>query len=69
MVIARTCKLCGEGFELEYGRGRPRVYCLTCQPEGWKIVRLPHRTKLRRLNPLMPRVPAGGWAEVYRLPQ
>ena len=57
MVIARMCKLCGQGFELEYSRagGRPRDYCFTCQPEGWKIVLPKHRfgrVKLRRLRPL-----------------
>ena len=56
MALARTCKLCGGGFELEVGRqgGRPREYCLTCQPEGWRVVLPKHRfgrVKLRRLRP------------------
>jgi hypothetical protein len=69
VVLARVCKLCGEGFEVEIGHqgGRPRDYCLTCQPEGWKIVRKPHRTKLRRVTPLGPRIPAGGLAKLYRI--
>jgi hypothetical protein len=54
VVWARVCKLCGQGFELEYRTGRPREYCFTCQPEGWKIVLPKHRlgrVKLRRVTP------------------
>jgi hypothetical protein len=71
MVSARSCKLCGEGFEPVVGRrgGRPREYCYGCVPAGFKAVRLPYRTKLRRVSPLGPRVPKGGWASVYQLPQ
>jgi hypothetical protein len=58
--MPRVCKLCGQGFEVEYRTGRPREYCFACQPEGWRIVLLPRRTKLRRLKPLGPRVPKGG---------
>jgi hypothetical protein len=68
--VVRTCKLCGEGFEVEYSRtgGRPREYCYDCVPAGFKAVRLPHRTKLRRVTPLGPRVPMGGGAKLYRIP-
>jgi hypothetical protein len=31
------------------------------------LVRLPHRVKLRRVNPSMPRIPAGGSAKLYRI--
>jgi hypothetical protein len=67
--MARTCKLCSQPFEVEVCRqgGRPREYCLTCQPEGWKIVLLPHRTKLRRLTPLTPRMPKSSGAKLYRV--
>jgi hypothetical protein len=67
MVLAKVCKLCGQGFELEYKRGRPREHCHDCVPLGFKAVRLPHRVKLRRVNPLGPRIPAGGLASVYRI--
>jgi hypothetical protein len=68
MVLAKVCRLCGQGFEFECtGPGRPKEYCLTCQPEGWKIVRKPHRVKLRRVNPVGPRIPKGGWAKVYQI--
>ena len=67
MTMERTCKLCGEGFQVDYRTGRPREYCFTCQPEGWRIVKLRHRTKLRRIEPLMSRVPRGGWASVTRI--
>jgi hypothetical protein len=54
--VARLCRLCGQGFEVEVGRqgGRPRDYCFTWQPEGWKIVLPKHRfgrVKWRRLRP------------------
>jgi hypothetical protein len=67
MLLARVCKLCGGEFKLEYERGRPRSYCFSCEPQGWKIVHLPHRVKLRRLTPLGPRIPQGGLATVYRI--
>ena len=69
MGSARSCKLCGEGFEPVVGRqgGRPREYCYRCVPAGFKAVRLPHRVKLRRVSPLGPRAPRGGFAELYRI--
>jgi hypothetical protein len=54
VLIARVCKLRGEGFELEYSFGRPREYCFSCEPEGWKVVLPSHRfgrVKLRRRRP------------------
>ena len=66
-MLARVCKMCGQGFELEYKKGRPREHCYKCVPAGFKPVRLPHRVKLRRVNPLGPRIPSGGWAQVYRI--
>jgi hypothetical protein len=65
--MARTCKMCSAEFQVERKRGQPRKYCFTCQPEGWKIVRKPHRTKLRRVHPVGPRIPKGGWASVTRI--
>jgi hypothetical protein len=53
MVLARVCKLCGQGFELEYRTGRPREYCFVCEPAGWRVVLPKHRfgrVKLRRLR-------------------
>jgi hypothetical protein len=55
VVLERLCKLCGKSFELQYCHGRPRSYCLTCQPVGWKVVQLRHRVKLRRDPPLWTR--------------
>jgi hypothetical protein len=71
MVFARVCKLCGQGFDLEYSRtgGRPGEHCYKCVPAGFKAVKLPYRVKLRRVTPLGPRIPKGGWASVSRLPQ
>jgi hypothetical protein len=65
-----VCKLCGEEFEPVIGRqgGRPRLHCYACVPVGWKIVRLPHRVKLRRVNPVGARTPKGGLGKLYRLP-
>jgi hypothetical protein len=67
--VTWTCRLCGGRFEAEVGRqgGRPREYCYRCVPAGFKAVRLPQRVKLRRVAPLGPRVPKGGWATVYRI--
>ena len=66
-MLARVCRMCDQRFEYEYSRGRPREHCLDCVPQGMKLVRLPHRVKLRRANPLAPRIPASGWAKVYRI--
>lgn len=65
--MARLCKLCGQGFEVEVGSqgGRPREYCYVCVPAGFKAVRLPHRVKLRRVTPRMSRVPKGERAKLY----
>ena len=30
--MQRVCVACREVFEFEYSRGRPREYCLVCQP-------------------------------------
>jgi hypothetical protein len=68
MVFARVCKLCGESFEVERKVGRPRLHCYECVPAGWKAVKLPYRVKLRRVIPLGPRIPKGGFASVSRLP-
>jgi hypothetical protein len=49
-----VCKLCGKQFEYEYSTGRPRGYCLSCQPAGWAVVTRPNgRRKLRRIHPLL----------------
>jgi hypothetical protein len=56
----RTCKICGESFEIERKPGRPRDYCLTCSPPGYQVVRVaawpewrtrPAWWKLRRRPP------------------
>jgi hypothetical protein len=50
VFVQRCCKLCGEAFQIERRRGRPRVYCFVCEPPGWQVVKVPHqsRVKLRR---------------------
>jgi hypothetical protein len=65
--VVRICKLCGADFQVERKAGRPREHCYDCVPHGYKAVRLPHRVKLRRVNPLGPRIPKGSWASVYRI--
>jgi hypothetical protein len=67
VMLARVCEMCDQPFEVERKRGRPRLHCYDCVPQGMKLVRLPHRVKLRRVNPLMPRIPARGLAQVYRI--
>jgi hypothetical protein len=37
-VMRRTCKRCGNEFEFEYRRGRPRERCWGCQPPGTRMV-------------------------------
>ena len=59
-VRQRTCQMCGESFEVERKRGRPRSRCFDCQPVGWKLTRVRGRWKLRR-NPA-----AFSWAELRR---
>jgi hypothetical protein len=47
-TLDRTCPICHKTWLLDYpGVGRPRVYCLACQPEGLKVVRV-SQVKLRR---------------------
>ena len=50
VFVQRCCELCGETFQIERKRGRPRVYCFVCEPPGWQVVKVPHqsRVKLRR---------------------
>jgi hypothetical protein len=36
--MRRVCKRCGGGFTFEYFRGRPREYCLVCQPPGTRMI-------------------------------
>jgi len=36
--LARVCKRCGQGFEVDYTTGRPREYCFKCEPSGWRVV-------------------------------
>ena len=62
MVRDRVCKLCGQAFEFVVSRqgGHPREYCYSCVPEGWKLVKLPHRVKLRRVKPSFTRPAKGG---------
>jgi hypothetical protein len=68
VTLARVCKLCGQESEFERtGPGRPREHCYKCVPPGFKAVRLPHRVKLRRATPLMPRVPKSGWASIHQI--
>jgi hypothetical protein len=38
VIVCRTCKACGSGFDLEYRRGRPREYCYICQPPGTRMI-------------------------------
>ena len=69
MLAQRCCKICGESFEVGGKRGRPRIYCLVCEPPGFQVVKVPHqeRVRLRRRPSLVPRVPRGGWASVSRI--
>ena len=46
--MMRTCGLCGGEFEPAPGPGRPRLYCYTCEPIGWQLVKVRGRLKLRR---------------------
>jgi hypothetical protein len=48
--------LCGETFKIVRKRGGQRKYCFACEPVGFQVVKLPHRTKLRRRPPLFPRL-------------
>jgi hypothetical protein len=48
VLTQRHCKLCGETFEIERKPGRPRIYCFTCEPLGWQVVKVRRRHKLRR---------------------
>ena len=58
-LLARTCKLCQQGFVQAHVIGRPRQYCYSCQPEGRKLVRLASgRTKLRRVRTYVRSAPA-----------
>jgi hypothetical protein len=34
----QTCKRCGDEFDLEYRRGRPREHCYSCQPPGTRMI-------------------------------
>jgi hypothetical protein len=36
--MLRTCKRCGNGFDLAYRRGRPREHCYICQPPGTRMI-------------------------------
>jgi hypothetical protein len=36
--MQRLCKACGERFEFEYWRGRPRESCFKCLPEGTRWI-------------------------------
>ena len=50
--------MCGEAFEIERKRGKPRSYCFTCQPVGYKLTKVRGRYKLRRWPPTF------SWAEL-----
>ena len=50
-LLVRKCPLCDGEWLLDYRYGRPKFYCLSCQPPGWKVVRLANRVTLRRLVP------------------
>jgi hypothetical protein len=69
MLAQRYCKICGETFEIERIRGGQRVYCFSCEPPGWQVVKVPNQTrvKLRRRQPVGPRM-VSGVASVTRLP-
>jgi transposase-like protein len=52
MAVSRRCKECGNPFESERRRGRPRLYCMDCCPEGYKVVHMKNGyAKLRRVYP------------------
>jgi hypothetical protein len=36
--MRRICRQCRREFEFEYGRGRPRERCYSCQPEGTRMI-------------------------------
>lgn len=57
-MAQQTCKLCGESFAIVRKAGRPREYCWSCEPVGWRVVKLPHqsRVKLRRRPSRLPRL-------------
>ncbi len=39
--VIRTCKQCGQTFDLDYRGGRPRERCFTCQPVGMRAISSP----------------------------
>ena len=47
----RVCKLCLIEFELHPGRGRPRLYCYTCEPIGWQLVKVRGRPEATEAPP------------------
>jgi hypothetical protein len=52
----RSCKLCGGSFTVARKVGHPREYCLSCQPDGYSVVRRADgRVKLRRRIPVVAR--------------
>jgi hypothetical protein len=56
VFVQQCCKLCGEAFQIERKRGRPRIYCFACEPPGWQVVKVPHQSRLklrRRHAPLV----------------
>jgi hypothetical protein len=54
----RTCKLCGKSFAIVRKAGRPREYCWSCEPVGFRVVKLPYqsRVELRRRPSRLPRM-------------
>jgi hypothetical protein len=54
VLRSRECKLCHSVFQIERKPGKPREYCTSCQPVGWKLVKKRGRLKLRRWPPMLP---------------
>ncbi len=53
--MIRTCKQCGETFDLDYRWGRPRERCFSCQPPGMRAISSPGGArKVWRSDPAPP---------------
>jgi hypothetical protein len=46
--MVRLCQSCDSEFEFEYvGRGRPRAYCIKCQPPNTRMVKAAKSLRLQ----------------------
>ena len=61
-MLAQRCRvLCGQVFQIERKRGRPRLYCGVCSPPGFQVVVVRSRYKLRRRPPAFRRIDVATW--------